>query len=86
MRRPGRRRGRRTHLHGAPVPEGVDVVVPQERARREGESLWLEAPGPLRTNVRAAGVDFKAGDLLVRGGTGCTPGTSHSLQRPASVR
>ena len=54
---------------GAPVPEGVDVVVPQERARREGESLWLEAPGPLRTNVRAAGVDFKAGDLLVRGGT-----------------
>jgi len=54
---------------GAPVPEGVDVVVPQERARREGESLWLEAPRPLRTNVRAAGVDFKAGDLLVRGGT-----------------
>jgi molybdopterin molybdotransferase len=54
---------------GAPVPDGVDVVVPQERARREGESLWLEAPGPLRTNVRAAGVDFKAGDLLVQGGT-----------------
>jgi len=54
---------------GAPVPEGVDVVVPQELARREGESLWLEAPGPLRTNIRAAGVDFKAGDLLVRGGT-----------------
>jgi len=54
---------------GAPVPDGVDVVVPQELARREGESLWLEAPGPLRTNIRAAGVDFKAGDLLVRGGT-----------------
>jgi molybdopterin molybdotransferase len=54
---------------GAPVPEGVDVVVPQERARREGEMLWLDAPRPLRTNIRAAGVDFKAGDLLVRGGT-----------------
>jgi molybdopterin molybdotransferase len=54
---------------GAPVPEGVDVVVPQERARREGESVWLDAPRPLRTNIRAAGVDFKAGDLLVRGGT-----------------
>ena len=54
---------------GAPVPEGVDVVVPQELARREGESVWLEAPRPLRTNIRAAGVDFKAGDLLVRGGT-----------------
>ena len=54
---------------GAPVPEGVDVVVPQERARREGESVWLDAPRPLRTNIRAAGVDFKAGDLLVQGGT-----------------
>jgi molybdopterin molybdotransferase len=54
---------------GAPVPEGVDVVVPQERARREGESVWLDAPRPLRTNIRAAGVDFKAGDLLVKGGT-----------------
>ena len=58
---------------GAPVPEGVDVVVPQERARREGESLWLEAPGPLRTNIRAAGVDFNAGDLLVRRGTRLHP-------------
>jgi len=54
---------------GAPVPDGVDVVVPQERARREGETVWLDAPGPLRTNIRAAGVDFQAGDLLVRGGT-----------------
>jgi molybdopterin molybdotransferase len=54
---------------GAPVPEGVDVVVPQERARREGETVWLDMPAPLRTNIRAAGIDFKAGDLLVRGGT-----------------
>jgi molybdopterin molybdotransferase len=54
---------------GAPVPEGVDVVVPQERARAEGGSVWLDAPPPLRTNIRAAGVDFKAGELLVRGGT-----------------
>jgi molybdopterin molybdotransferase len=54
---------------GAPVPDDVDVVVPQERARREGESVWLDTPSPLRTNIRAAGVDFNAGDLLVRGGT-----------------
>ena len=54
---------------GAPVPDGVDVVVPQERARREGESVWLDAPSSLRTNIRAAGADFKAGDVLVRGGT-----------------
>ncbi len=54
---------------GAPVPDGVDLVVPQERARREGETVWLDAPRPRRTNIRAAGVDFKAGDLLVRRGT-----------------
>ena len=54
---------------GAPVPDGVDVVVPQERARREGETVWLDVPAPLRTNIRAAGIDFKVGDLLVRGGT-----------------
>ncbi|HEY0767060.1 MAG TPA: molybdopterin molybdotransferase MoeA, partial [Steroidobacteraceae bacterium] len=54
---------------GAPVPEGVDVVVPQERARREGETLWLEVPAPLRTNIRDAGIDFRVGDLLVRRGT-----------------
>jgi molybdopterin molybdotransferase len=58
---------------GAPVPDGVDVVVPQERARREGESVWLEAPRPLRTNIRAAGVDFNAGDRLVRRGTRLHP-------------
>jgi len=54
---------------GAPVPDGVDLVVPQERARREGGTVWLDAPRPLRTNIRAAGIDFKAGDLLVRRGT-----------------
>lgn len=54
---------------GAPVPEGADVVVPQERARREGERVWLEAPAPLRANIRAPGVDFAAGDRLVRRGT-----------------
>jgi molybdopterin molybdotransferase len=54
---------------GAPVPEGVDVVVPQERARREGDRVWLETPARPRANIRAAGIDFKAGEELVRRGT-----------------
>ncbi len=54
---------------GAPVPEGSDVVVPQERARREGPTVWLEAPAPLRPNIRAAGIDFGSGDVLARRGT-----------------
>ena len=54
---------------GAPVPEGVDLVVPQERARREGDRVWLETPARPRANIRAAGIDFKAGEELVRRGT-----------------
>jgi molybdopterin molybdotransferase len=54
---------------GAPVPEDVDVVVPQELARREGDSVWLETPARPRANIRAAGIDFKAGEELLRRGT-----------------
>ncbi len=53
---------------GAAVPSGVDFVVPQERARREGDALWLEAAAPRRSNIREAGVDFGAGEVLVRQG------------------
>src|SRR5256885_2578047 len=53
---------------GAPVPDGVDLRVPPELARREGETVWLDAPRPRRTNIRAAGVDFKAGCPLWRRG------------------
>ena len=54
---------------GAPVPEGADVVIPQEHARRAGQTVSLEAPAPLRANIRAAGVDFGAGEPLIRRGT-----------------
>jgi molybdopterin molybdotransferase len=54
---------------GAPVPEGVDLVVPQERARREGDRVWLETPARPRANIRAAGIDFMAGEALVQRGT-----------------
>jgi molybdopterin molybdotransferase len=53
---------------GAAVPAGVDLVVPQERARREGDALWLDAAPQRRSNVREAGVDFGAGEVLVRRG------------------
>jgi len=53
---------------GAPVPDGADLVVPQERARREGNTLWLEAGARPRSNIREAGLDFGAGDVLVRAG------------------
>jgi molybdopterin molybdotransferase len=54
---------------GAAVPAGVDLVVPQERARREGDSVSLEAAAHPRSNIREAGVDFGAGEMLARSGT-----------------
>lgn len=56
---------------GAVVPEGADLVVPQERARRAGETVLLDLPpgAPLRSHIRDAGVDFRAGDTLLTRGT-----------------
>jgi molybdopterin molybdotransferase len=53
---------------GAPVPDGVDLIVPQERARRSGDALWLEAAERSRANIREAGIDFGAGSVLVQRG------------------
>jgi molybdopterin molybdotransferase len=49
---------------GAPLPAGADAVVMQEDARREGQSVSVPATPPER-HVRAAGLDFKAGERLL---------------------
>ncbi|MBM9594424.1 molybdopterin molybdotransferase MoeA [Roseitranquillus sediminis] len=49
---------------GAPVPEGADRVVIQEDVRRDGTLIVLGEtldPGPY---VRAAGADFRVGDVM----------------------
>ena len=61
-------------MTGAPVPEGATAVVMQERTRAVagpglGEVEVLETV-PAGTNVRAAGEDARAGDLLLSQGTG----------------
>lgn len=53
---------------GAMVPPGVELIVPQERARRAGDQVWLEPPAHRRSNIREAGVDFGPGQVLVRRG------------------
>lgn len=46
---------------GAPVPEGADFVVIQEDTERRGDLITItDLPGP-KTNIRPAGVDFRAG-------------------------
>jgi molybdopterin molybdotransferase len=53
---------------GAPLPEGADRIVIQERVRREGDRAIIEAdPGPA-TWVRPRGKDFRAGDEILSAG------------------
>lgn len=63
-------------MTGAPVPEGADAVVMVEKTESgEGFVLIKAEPRP-GENIRRAGEDFKAGDIVVKKG---------SLIRPAEV-
>ncbi len=58
---------------GAPVPAGADLVVIQEEAARDGDSVRFEAGEDPKANVRAAGGDFQAGDVLLSEGAVIDP-------------
>jgi molybdopterin molybdotransferase len=53
---------------GAPMPDGADTIVIQEDVSREGEQIRLSAPVPAGDNLRPAGMDFRAGDILIPAG------------------
>ncbi|MET0182924.1 MAG: gephyrin-like molybdotransferase Glp [Caulobacterales bacterium] len=53
---------------GAPVPDGADSVAIQEDVTREGDSAAIPET-PYGQNIRPRGLDFRAGDLLLRAGT-----------------
>ena len=54
---------------GAPVPEGADTILIQEDAAVDGGRVHATAvPRPGR-NIRRAGLDFTAGETLMRAGT-----------------
>ena len=52
---------------GAVVPKGADVVVEQESAKREGDTVTLPAYERGK-NIRPAGIDFKEGDVILKKG------------------
>ncbi len=54
---------------GAPVPQGADWVVPQERARLEGATLIVDDQLPRSANIRAVATDFRSGERLITAGT-----------------
>ena len=58
---------------GAPVPAGADLVVIQEEAVRDGDTVRFEAGQDPKSNIRAAGGDFRAGDKLLDDGVVIDP-------------
>jgi molybdopterin molybdotransferase len=53
---------------GAAVPQGADAVVMQEDTRREADEVVIEVQVPQGRHIRATGLDFSAGDVLLRAG------------------
>lgn len=58
---------------GAPIPAGADLVVIQEEAVRDGDTVRFEAGEDPRSNLRPAGGDFKTGDVLLDAGVVIDP-------------
>ncbi|WP_375202813.1 molybdopterin molybdotransferase MoeA [Hyphococcus sp.] len=53
---------------GGAVPAGADHVVIQEDVTREGERITVNEDQEQPRNIRAAGIDFKKGDMLAEKG------------------
>jgi molybdopterin molybdotransferase len=53
---------------GGVIPQGADAVVIQEDTLRDGECIDVTEPAAPGRHIRAAGVDFHEGDVLLRAG------------------
>lgn len=53
---------------GAPMPRGTDAVQMQENAEIQGEHIKIIQSVDTNNFVRAAGMDFAAGDILIEAG------------------
>lgn len=58
---------------GAAVPEGADIVVIQEEARREDNTVWLTPERKDKDNIRPRGSDIKAGTVVLKPGRSLDP-------------
>ena len=53
---------------GGVMPDGADTVVVQELVTRDGDKVTTQKPTAKARNVRAAGIDFRQGEVLLRAG------------------
>jgi len=57
---------------GGVVPNGADAIVIQEDTARDGDTVIVEEAAVAGRHIRAAGVDFHEGDVLLRAGARLT--------------
>ena len=53
---------------GGPVPDGADAIVIQEDTESDGSTVTVKESAPKGRYVRPAGLDFRAGDVLLKKG------------------
>lgn len=53
---------------GGVIPDGSDTVVIQEDTARDGDIVTINEATDLGKNIRKAGIDFREGDVLLKGG------------------
>lgn len=58
---------------GAPVPPGADTVVRQEDTERAGDDVLVRVAAPRGTDIREAGEDVRAGELVLPAGARIGP-------------
>nr|WP_249792838.1 gephyrin-like molybdotransferase Glp [Bradyrhizobium sp. BRP22] len=57
---------------GGVIPAGADAVVIQEDTRVDGDHITITEAAIAGRHVRPAGIDFREGDVLLRGGSRLT--------------
>jgi molybdopterin molybdotransferase len=60
-------------MTGAPVPPGAEAVAPFEEVKRDGDEILVFKRYPHNKNIRAAGEDVKAGQVVLQRGDVLTP-------------
>lgn len=60
-------------MTGAPIPPGVDTVVPVELTEQRGDRLFVHAGVAAGANVRRAAEDISEGDVLLERGAFLAP-------------
>ena len=53
---------------GAPIPDGADCVLMQERCKVDGDQVWIPGPAKVDDNVRPRGNDIETGQRVLCAG------------------